>query len=145
MCSGLFWLLCVYSPGENSHQLDLSIQLIANSQTTKISLLCHLEAIFTRVFGQNLRQLEMFVLQLLHCDRPSNFQRVAHLEMKPQMKYRSSKCCQTSCFAGSCLYYVQYSSLISKTQTCILLKHISGADPGEVKWVSFHPPPPPLF
>ena len=36
-----------------SHQFDVFIQPIANSRTTKISLLCQLAAIFTGVFGQN--------------------------------------------------------------------------------------------
>ena len=35
-----------------SHQLDVSIQPIANYRTTRISLLCQLAAIFTDVFGQ---------------------------------------------------------------------------------------------
>ena len=35
-----------------SHQFDVSIQPIANSRTTKISLLCQFEAILTRIFGQ---------------------------------------------------------------------------------------------
>ena len=34
-----------------SHQLDVSIQLIANSPTVKVSLLCLLAAIFTEIFG----------------------------------------------------------------------------------------------
>ena len=37
-----------------SHRLDaMSIQPIANSRTTKTSLLCQLAAIFTGIFGQN--------------------------------------------------------------------------------------------
>ena len=36
-----------------SHQFDVSIQPIVNSRTTKISLLCQLATIFTRIFGQN--------------------------------------------------------------------------------------------
>ena len=36
-----------------SHQFDVSIQPIANSRTTKISLLCQFAAILTRIFGQN--------------------------------------------------------------------------------------------
>ena len=34
------------------HQFDVSIQPIANSRTTKISLLCQFAAILTRIFGQ---------------------------------------------------------------------------------------------
>ena len=52
--------------GLKSHQFNVSIQLIANSRTTKISLLCQLVAIFTGIFGQNLQQLELLILQLLH-------------------------------------------------------------------------------
>ena len=37
-----------------SHQFDESIQPIANSRTTKISLLCQFAAILTRIFGQYL-------------------------------------------------------------------------------------------
>ena len=70
-----------------SHQLDVSIELIANSPTTNISLLCQLAAIFTAIFGQNSQQLEMLILQLQHCERTCNFQLLAYLEMKPQMKY----------------------------------------------------------
>ena len=36
-----------------SHQFDVRIQSIGNSQTTKISLLCQFAAILTRIFGQN--------------------------------------------------------------------------------------------
>ena len=36
-----------------SHQLDVSIQLIANSRTTKRSLLCQLAVIFTGIVVQN--------------------------------------------------------------------------------------------
>ena len=39
-----------------SHQFDVSIQPIVNSRTTKISLLCQLATIFTRIFGQNSQQ-----------------------------------------------------------------------------------------
>ena len=42
-----------------SHQFDVSIQLIADSQMTKISLLCQLAASFTGVFGQNSQQLHI--------------------------------------------------------------------------------------
>ena len=35
-----------------SHQFDVGIQPIANSRTTKISLLCQFAAILTRIFGQ---------------------------------------------------------------------------------------------
>ena len=57
--------------------------------TTNISLLCQLAAIFTGIFGQNSQQLEMVILKLQHCDRPFNFQLLAYLGMKPQMKYRT--------------------------------------------------------
>ena len=43
-----------------SHQLDVSTQLIASSRTTKTSLLCQLEAIFTDIFAQNL-QLALYI------------------------------------------------------------------------------------
>ena len=46
-----------------SHQFDASVLLIANSRTTKISLLCQLAAIFTGIFGQNSQKLEMVILQ----------------------------------------------------------------------------------
>ena len=41
----------------------MRIQSIGNSQTTKISLLCQLAAIFAGIFGQNSQQLEMVILQ----------------------------------------------------------------------------------
>ena len=41
-----------------SHQFDVSIQPIANSRTTKISLLCQFAAILTRIFGQNSQLLQ---------------------------------------------------------------------------------------
>ena len=42
-----------------SHQFDASILLIANSPTTKISLLSQLAAIFTGIFGQNSQQSQI--------------------------------------------------------------------------------------
>ena len=41
-----------------SHQFDVSIQPIANSRTTKISLLCQFAEILTRIFGQNSQLLQ---------------------------------------------------------------------------------------
>ena len=43
-----------------SHQLDESIQVIANSRTINISFLCQLAAIFTRIFCQN-SQLALYI------------------------------------------------------------------------------------
>ena len=42
-----------------SHQFDASILLIANSPTTKISLLSKLAVIFTGIFGQNSQQSQI--------------------------------------------------------------------------------------
>ena len=44
-----------------SHQF-VSIQPIANSQTSKICLLCQFAAILTRIFGQNSQLLQMLML-----------------------------------------------------------------------------------
>ena len=41
-----------------SHQFDVRIQSIGNSQMTKISLLCQFAAISTRIFGQNSQLLQ---------------------------------------------------------------------------------------
>ena len=49
---------------------DVSIQPIANSRTTKITLLRQLAAIFTGIFGQNLQLLQKLTLWLQHCSRP---------------------------------------------------------------------------
>ena len=45
-----------------SHQFDVSIQPIANSQTSKICLLCQFAAILTRTFGKNSQLLQMLML-----------------------------------------------------------------------------------
>ena len=46
-----------------SHQFDASIQALANSQTTKISLLCQFAAILTKIFGQNSQLLQIIIVQ----------------------------------------------------------------------------------
>ena len=45
-----------------SHQFDVSIQPIANSQTSKIWLLCQFAAISIIIFGQNSQVLQVLIL-----------------------------------------------------------------------------------
>ena len=44
-----------------SHKFDVSIQPVANSQTTKLNLLCQLAAIFTGVFSQNVIGMGLYM------------------------------------------------------------------------------------
>ena len=69
-----------------SHRFDVFIQAIANSRTTKISLLCQLAAIFTGIFRAKFTSITNahFVVTTL---QPVNFPRVAYFEMKLQRKY----------------------------------------------------------
>ena len=46
-----------------SHQFDVRIQSIGNSQMTKISLLCQFVAILTRILGQNSQLLQIITVQ----------------------------------------------------------------------------------
>ena len=55
---------CFYASATRAlrrHQFDVSIQPIASSRTTKISLLCQLAVIFTRISGQNSRLLNTLI------------------------------------------------------------------------------------
>ena len=57
-----------------SHQFDVSDSTyiyFANSRTTKISSMFQLAAIFTGVLTQDSQQLQMLILQLRYCNRPS--------------------------------------------------------------------------